>query len=68
LETFGDVYEVNFPLKRKQNNAKKINKSESPWMTNCILRSVRKKNKLYKTFLTNPNGKMNNCTKITKIN
>ena len=23
LETFGDVYEVNFPLKRKQNNAKK---------------------------------------------
>ena len=26
-------------------------------MTNYILRSVRKKNKLYETFLTNPNGK-----------
>jgi hypothetical protein len=23
LETFGDVYEVNIPLKRKQNNEKK---------------------------------------------
>ena len=26
-------------------------------MTNCILKSIRKKNKLYKTFLMNRNSK-----------
>ena len=34
-----------------------INKEKSPWRTNCILKSVRKKNKLYKTFLKSSNRK-----------
>ena len=56
LEMFTDAYEANFPLKRKKNKTK-INKTKSPWMTNCILKSVRNKNKLYKTFLMNRNSK-----------
>ena len=36
LEMFTDVYEANFPLKKKQYSTK-INKSKSPWMTNCKL-------------------------------
>jgi hypothetical protein len=51
LKIFMDVYEVNFPLKRKQN------KTRSPWMTNCILKSVRNRNKLYKIFLMNHSTK-----------
>jgi hypothetical protein len=57
------VYEANFPLKRKQNKTK-INKTKSPWMTRCILKSVKNKNKLYKTLLRNPNNK--NRQKYTK--
>jgi hypothetical protein len=53
---FTQVYEANFPLKRKQ-YSKKINKTKIPGMTNCILKSVRNKNKLYKTFLMNRNSK-----------
>ena len=56
LEIFTDPYEANFPLKRKKNKTK-INKTKSPWMTNCILKSVRNKNKLYKSFLMNRNSK-----------
>ena len=56
LKMFTDAYQENFPLKKKQNN-KKVNKTKSPWMTNCILRSVRNKNKLYKAFLMNRNSK-----------
>jgi ribosomal protein S17E len=43
LKMFADVYEQN--------------KTKSQWMTNCILKSVRNKNKLYKTFLMNRNSK-----------
>ena len=38
----------------KEKNNKKINKDKSPWITNCILKSVRTKNRLYKTNLMNP--------------
>ncbi len=53
LRLFMDEYEIHFPLTRKQNKPK-INKNISPWMTGCILKSVKNKNKLYKSFLTNP--------------
>jgi hypothetical protein len=55
LKLFMGVYEANFPFKRKQNKTK-INKIKSPWMTRCILKSVKNKNKLYKTLLKNPNN------------
>ena len=47
------AYESNFPL--KQMTRKNVNKIKSPWMTNCIIKSVNKKNKLYKTYLIKPN-------------
>ena len=57
------MHNAQFPLKRKQDKGK-INKSKSPWMTRCILKSVRNKNKLYKSFLNNPNDR--NRQKYTK--
>ena len=43
LEIFSTAYEEIFPLTKKKikNN---IDKSKSPWMTNCIAKSVKKKN------------------------
>ena len=43
---FSEIYESNFPLKLthiRVSNKKAINKIKSPWMTKCILKSVRKK-------------------------
>ena len=76
LKLFMDAYDAQFPLKRKQNKSK-INKNKSPWMSRCILKSVRNKNKLYKTFLINPSNrnrqkyikyknKLNHIIKIAK--
>ena len=48
------AFETNFPQKIIK---KHIDKEKSPWMTNCILKSVKRKNKLYKTFLKNPSRK-----------
>ncbi|XP_028408826.1 uncharacterized protein LOC114531415 [Dendronephthya gigantea] len=56
LELFLGLYEVNFPLKRKQNSGT-IDRNKSPWITNSILKSVRNQNKLYKSFLKIPNEK-----------
>ena len=56
LKLFTDLYDANFPLKKRKTN-EKVNKNKSPWITNCILKSVRKKHKLYKSFLINPNDK-----------
>lgn len=49
-------YEKNCPLV----SAKKKNKPKMPWITKAILRSIRKRNKLYKTYLTNPTFYNNN--------
>ncbi len=65
LKLFTDLYDANFPLKKRKNNGK-VNKNKSPWITNCILKSVRKKHKLYKYFLINPNDK-NKRANIHKI-
>jgi hypothetical protein len=34
---------------------KKINKYKSPWMTKCVLNSIKRKNKLYSKYLSDPN-------------
>ena len=76
LRLFMDAYDAQFPLKRKHNKSK-INNNKSPWMTRCIFKSVRNKNKLYKTFLINPSNrnrqkyikyknKLNHVIKIAK--
>ena len=61
LEIYLTAYEKHFPQKLIKN---RIDKNRSPWMTNGLLKSVKRKNKLYKTFLKNPSGK--NETKYKK--
>ena len=61
------AYEIHFPIKCKPNR-KNINKMKSPWMTKCIAKSVKKKNKLYKTYLNNPCKRNENLYKNIKIN
>ena len=34
-----------------------IDKNRSPWITRCIAKSVKQKNKLYKKYLQYPKGK-----------
>lgn len=47
----------------------KIDKQKSPWLTKCILKSIRTKNQLYKKFLSNPSKKNENkYKKYIKIN
>ena len=48
--------EKNFPLTKKVAK-RKIDKTRSPWMTRCIAKSVKQKNKLYKKYLQYPTGK-----------
>jgi ASC-1-like (ASCH) protein len=53
---FSTSYEKNFPLTKKVTK-RKIHKNRSPWMTSCIAKSVKQKNKLYKKYLQYPKGK-----------
>jgi hypothetical protein len=56
---FSPIYESNFPL-TKNLTKRKIDKKKSPWMTNCIAKSVIKKNKLYKKYLHHPTANNEN--------
>jgi sialic acid synthase SpsE len=47
------AYEKNFPLRRKVVK-RNIDKTRSPWMTKCIAKSVKQKNKLYKKIPSMP--------------
>ena len=51
LNEFNSIYNSCFPLKKKQQKNRKISK---PWITPTILKSCKKKMKLYKKFLKNP--------------
>jgi hypothetical protein len=64
MTLFMETYNKHFPLELKQNKSK-INKTESPCTTKCILRSVKNKNKLYRSFLRNPTDK--NSTDLTTL-
>ena len=61
---FTTTYETNFPLLRQKHLKNNIDQGKSPWMTRCIIKSVMRKNKLYKSFLRNPSEK--NKTKYKK--
>ena len=64
LNTFKNLYDTCFPLRRKR-----IIKSDSnrvprkPWITNAILKSIRYKDKLYRKFRSSPNV----CNKLTLV-
>lgn len=51
---FLKIYDQNFPTKIIK--TKKYNNYLAPWMTKALLISIRKKNKLYKKFLTSQNS------------
>ena len=54
-ETFDTVYNECVPLKKCTNNRRK--EPMSPWITKGLLKSINKKNKLYKQYLHSPSNK-----------
>lgn len=51
LDKYRDIYNTCFPLKRAK--AKK-NTIKKPWLSKGLLKSIRRKNKLYKQYLNTP--------------
>ena len=57
VETFEIIYDECIPLKKCKVNKKKV--PLSPWITKGLLKSINKKNKLYKVYLRSPtNGNL----------
>ena len=54
IERFNEVYDECIPLKKCTINRKR--NPMSPWITNCLLKSINKKNKLYKQYIQSPNN------------
>ena len=74
---FTTIYNNCFPLKRKK--ATRKNCLRKPWITSNLLKSIKKKNILYKRFLNNPTAdraqryknfknKLNHCLRVSKRN
>ena len=72
LAKYTEIYETCFPFKKV-----KINHYRKPWLSNGLLVSIKRKNKLYKKYLKSPNlsteniyktyrNKLNNCLKLAK--
>ena len=55
IETFDTLYNECVPLKKCTNNRRK--EPMSPWITKGLLKSINKKNKLYKQYLHSPSNK-----------
>ena len=60
-----NIYNTSFPSRRVK--AAKF-KSNKPWISGGLLTSIRKKNKLYKKFLSIPTSSYENLYKKYKIN
>ena len=52
IVTFDNIYKECIPLKKCNGNRKK--EPMSPWITKGLLKSINKKNKLYKQYLNSP--------------
>ena len=50
IDKFNSLYDKCFP-KSKKVLSKRVNKIKSPWLSYGILKCIRRKNRLYKTFL-----------------
>ena len=57
------IYDKCFPLRKMK--AKRFN-LRKPWFTKGLAKSIRKKNKLYQSFLKNPNSSNENAYKSYK--
>jgi hypothetical protein len=53
MKTFTDKYNKHFPLRPVK--ATKVRLNQSPWITQGIVKSSRKKDKLYRKFLKTQN-------------
>ena len=52
INEFSRIYEACFPLKVIK--GKQMNKFSSPWLSSGLLKSINKKNRLYKNFVRSP--------------
>ena len=52
IDEYSRVYNACFPLKVIKGNL--LNNCSSPWITPGLLKSINKKNRLYKKFITSP--------------
>ena len=53
INTYSDLYNAHFPIKKIKGKALKT--FRCPWITRGLLKSIRKKNQLYKKYLKEPN-------------
>ena len=53
LNKFNEIYEDCFPLKKLKN---RCNFNSKPWLSNGLLKSIKKKHELYRGFLKNPSA------------
>ena len=63
VNKFGDVFNQCFPLKKLKASNDTFKK---PWMTRGLLKSIKRKNKLYQKFLRNPSSVNENLYEIYK--
>ena len=63
LNKFSDLYDTYFPKKQIKLKSKDL---QSPWITNGIRKSSKRKQRLYENFLKNRNEKMSLNTKLTR--
>ena len=52
LNKFSQIYDTCFPLKKLKGK----NQSRKPWLSMGLLKSVKRKNKLYKQYLSDPSS------------
>ena len=54
MDTINNIYNLHFPIKSCR---VKVNSTKTPWITPGILKSIRRKNKLYRLKIKNPTQK-----------
>ena len=63
VRKYTTIYDKCFPLRKMK--AKRFN-LRKPWFTKGLAKSIRKKNKLYQSFLNSPNSSNENAYKSYK--
>ena len=66
IDEYSRIYNACSPLKAIK--GKLLNNRSSPWISTGLLKSINKKNRLYKNLLDLPHYPMSECIKSTKTN